>query len=240
MNGTASEGGRAIQRHEAGVSVEALAAAWARRDNIASGSVVVVEAEIAARYRLGEPWVVPSDDSLAMAMVLRPTIALDSQGLLWLVGALAAVRAGSTNSDFELTIGWPDSLTTPGADLAVGQVNIVTQLGPGRLEHAIVSVRFSLVGLGISAEHKPLLLESLIAELDLAAALLIDDPHSLIDAAVASIPIVGERVKALLFPKGEARGTVTAIDPQGRLVLRTPTGMLEYLDIEKLRSIEPA
>jgi len=228
---------RAVQHHAIGVSVEALASAWARRDNIAGGSVVVVDYEIAARRRLGEPWSADAHDSLALGMILRPDLELSQQNLLWLVGGLAAAEAGSACTDIDLAIHWPDTLEITDSRLPVAFVNVVTQLGPGRIEHAVVSLRFSLGGLGLSVAERGELLDRVVLELDAAASLLDQDRLSLIDAHSARTSTIGRRVKALLFPRGEARGQATAIDLEGSLVLETPTGMLEYIAVDSLREI---
>lgn len=232
--------GRAIQRHLVGVSVEALASAWSRRDHVPGGSVVVVDTEIAARRRLGEPWSERPDDTLSFAMVLRPDIELTHHGLLWLVGTLAAAEAGAACGRVDLAIRWPDSVATIDTADPVAFVNIVTQLGPGHIEHAIVALRFLLPALGLESGDRAELLDRAVVELDRAAALLVTDRQSLIDAVTELTSIIGTRVKAALLPRGEARGRATAIDPEGRLVLETSTGMLEYVTVDSIRAINPA
>ncbi len=229
---------RATQHHTIGVSVEALAAAWSRRDHVPQGSIVVVDTEIAARRRLGEPWSAAADDSLSLAMILRPDIALDGQDLLWLVAALAAADAGASCSRRDLTIRWPDTIGVVGTDVAAAFVNVVTQLGPGRIEHAVVSLRFRLSRLGISASHRADLLDQAARSLDDSASLLAEDPQLLIDAVTERSDLIGSRVKVTLLPRGEARGRATALDPSGRLVLETATGMLEHVPVDGLRTIE--
>lgn len=229
---------RAVQHHAVGLSVEALASAWARRDNVPGGSVVIVDSEIAGRRRLGEPWSGDSGGSLAFGMILRPDIELSHTNLLWLVGALAANESAAACSNVEVAIHWPDTVQLAYSKVPVGFVNVVSQLGPGRVEHAVVSLRFSLSGLGLSGTDGAELLDRAVLELDSASSLLADDRQHLIDAVTERTSAIGRRVKAALLPRGEARGRATAIDPQGQLVLETPTGMLENVAVDGLRDIK--
>lgn len=229
---------RAVQRHAIGVSVEALASAWARRDAVPGGSVVVVDSEIAARRRLGEPWSAATGDALALAMVLRPDIAPSLEGLLWLVGTLAAAESGAACSDLHMAICWPDTLEVVESNDAVAFTNVVTQLGPGCIEHSVISIRFLLSGLGLTESDRTDLFHHAVLELDGAVSLLVEDPQGLIDAVTERASTIGNRVKVALLPRGEARGKATAVDPEGRLVLETPTGMLDYVSVDSLRAIE--
>lgn len=237
MTGADQPDDRALQHHAIGMSVEALASAWARRDDAASGSVVVVDSEIAARRRLGEPWTANPEGALSLAMVLRPEIELDAQDLLWLVGTLAAAESSASLSNLDIRIRWPDTLEVAETGVAVAFVNVVTQLGPGRIEHSVVSLRFSLSELDLAPTDRGQLLDQAMIALDVAASLLSEDQQRLIDAVTDRSATIGHRVKAALLPRGEVRGKATAIDPEGRLVLETPTGMLEYVHVGGLRQI---
>ncbi len=238
MSDPTRPGDRALQSHQVALSVESLASAWARRDNVAGGSVVLVDSEIAARRRLGIPWSRPAHDTLTFAMVLRPDIGLDDQGLLWLVGSLAAVESSAACGALDVAIRWPDAIEVSTSGSAAAFVNVVTQLGPGRVEFAVVALRFSLSGLGLAGPDRDGLLDRAVIELDAASSLLTADRQGLIDAVTERTSTIGSRVRASLLPRGEVRGRATALDPQGRLVLETPTGMLERVDVDGLREVE--
>jgi len=231
---------RAIQHHTVGVSVEALASAWARRENVADGSVVIVDTEIAGRIRLGQPWLVDTANSVSVGMILRPDIQLVQMNLLWLVGSLAAHRAATACSESDLTIHWPDMVQVIGTNEPAVRVNVVTQLGPGRIEHAVVSLRFSLNGLGLASEARAPLVESAVLALDSSSSLLAEDHEQLIDAATEHTLLIGKQSKAVLLPRGEARGKAIAFDSEGLLVLKTATGMLELVAVDGLRQITTA
>ncbi len=51
--------------------------------------------------------------------------------------------------------------------------------------------------------------------------------------------LMGQRVRAVLLPRGDARGVAESVDRTGALVLRSPTGMTERVAPGAVRRVEP-
>ena len=210
------------------MSVEALASAWARTENARDGAVVVANSEISGRLRGGTPWQAGGDDALIMAMVVRPTLDPLQEALLWLVASLGAADALADVTGDDHPIIWPDSVG-PAA------VNVTVQLGPGRIEHAVLAVRTHLDGLDITKDQ---LLSSLTEHLLAATRMIESDALGLLETFNDRCSVMNERARISLLPRGEARGRVTAVDTDGFLVLESTTGMLERIAPASLRSLE--
>ena len=217
------------------MSVEALASAWARTENAPDGSIVVVDSEISGRLRGGTPWRVDSDDVLIMAMVIRPAIDPLQEALLWLVASLGTANALSEVTDKGHTVTWPDTVIRSDGGAVQSVVNVTTQLGPGRIEHAVLAVRTHLGGLDASQER---LLGSLEQQLQATTRLIERDSLALLEAFNDRCSVMNRRARVSLLPRGEARGRVTAVDNDGFLVLESSTGMLERIAPASLRSLE--
>jgi BirA family biotin operon repressor/biotin-[acetyl-CoA-carboxylase] ligase len=217
------------------MSVEALASAWARTENAPDGSIVVADSEISGRLRGGTPWRVASDDALIMAMVIRPTIDPLQEALLWLVASLGTANALVNVTDYDHTIRWPDTVIRSDGDAVQSLINVTTQLGPGRVEHAVLAVRTHLGGLDVDRGR---LLGALAQQLQATTRLVENDPLALLEAFNDRCSGMKRRARASLLPRGEARGRVTAVDKDGFLVLESSTGMLERIAPASLRSLE--
>lgn len=229
-----------------GISVEQLAAAWARQEGAAAGSTVVLGHEISGRMRLGIPWQIRPVDALACATVLRPQrLAPEAEDVLWIVALLAAAAATGAKP------GWPDLLFADDG-CQVGAVNLDVQLGPGRIESAIVSLRVDMTGLsgrtGVPASDGEVcpgepLRDAMVTEFAnhaLHLGLLAEDQRAdLLEEYAKTSALVGRIVRARLLPKGESRGTAVAVDPLGLLVLESPTGMLERLRARTVLRVDP-
>lgn len=233
-----------IRRFKVGMSVDSLAAAWARQEAAPAGSVVTVGTEISGRRRGGVPWKVAAPEGLMMAMVTRPSIASRQESLLWLAVTLASAKAIETVSARRLPVLWPDTVGEPGDEPACC-TNVGVQFGPDRIEHAVLSVRVDLTRLGpahldtgrAAVVDGELLLAQLIDELDTAVARLETEPQSVLQEFGELYELMDRVVSAKLLPRGSARGRVAAIDPNGDLVLESPTGMLERIMAANLHSL---
>jgi len=224
------------------MSVEALASAWARTEGASAGSVVIAETEVSGRLRGGVPWRLGGAEALCMAIVMRPNIAPMQEALLWTVAGLAAAEALTVATGTEHGAIWPDRVAGAATEEPACFVNVLVQLRPGAIDHAVLSVRVDLRTLPIASS------ESARAELARAMALSVQhtverleqDPIGLLAAFNEKCLIMDQLVLATLLPRGEARGRATAVDGDGFLVLESSTGMLERIAPASLRSLELA
>lgn len=224
-----------IRRYPVGMSLEALAGAWARTEHGEHGSVVVIANEIAGRLRGGVPWRLGEPDGLMMAMILRPKISPLQEALLWLSVSLAATQACDAAASGEHAALWPDGVERESDGERCCYTNVSVQLGPGRVEHAILSVRADLAKLEVTHED---LLSALMPSIKSTVSLLESDPLALINSFSDRCTMVNRQVKVRLLPRGQARGRVAAIGPEGFMVLESATGMLERVAPASLHSVE--
>ncbi len=217
------------------MSVEALASAWARTEQAPNGSVVVIESEISGRLRGGRPWKMADEEALMMAMVIRPALNPLQESLLWLVASLATADALADETGEAHWVVWPDTVSRQDEDLARASVNVLVQLGPGRIEHAVLAVRTRLAGLGATKEQ---LLRSLQEHLVATTLGVETDLLSMLEVFNNRCSIMNRRVRVSLLPQGEARGRAIAVDTDGFLVLESSTGMLERIAPASFRSLE--
>lgn len=229
---------RQIRHQSVAMSLEAIAGAWARTEAAPAGSVVIADEEIAGRVRGGTPWHGSAHDSYRLAMITRPTVAPPAGEALWLAASLAGARAAADVSGRAITLTWPDEVVAEGRSRPALTVNVTLQLGPGRIEHALVSLRCRFESLGIDPSIRSDLEHALIAHVEAAVGQLESDPTDLVAEYTDRSSLIGRRVKATLLPRGEARGTVAAFDGEGRLVLTSSTGMLEKVTPTGIRSLE--
>ena len=109
------------------------------------------------------------------------------------------------------------------------------QLGPGRIEHAVLAIRTHLDGLEVT---KGQLQAALVQHLLAATRLAESDALALLETFNDRCAAMNRRALVSLLPRGEARGRVTAVDADGFLVLESSTGMLERIAPASLRALE--
>ncbi len=239
--------GPVVRHYPVGMSVEALASAWVRQEQAPHGAVVVLDNEVSGRLRGGEPWTVGGDDGLMLAMVARPDLDPMKEALLWLPASMAAADSLTTATGREQGVLWPDRVVDRETGAPWCSINVVVQLGPGRVDHAVFSMRLDLragsetggggtrPGDGVDRE---VVIERYVSSARTHLLALQDDPAGLLSEYTDRCQQMDRRVRVELLPRGEARGRVAAIDADGFLVLESPTGMLERVAPASLRSIE--
>jgi len=219
------------------VSSEAMALAWANREDGPPGAVVVVDHEIGPRGYHGVIWPTPPADSLACSVILRPPLAVEEADASWLAVGLIAIAAAEAASGHELSLWWPaDIVEGPDRQVRAG-VKAEIQLGPGRVKSVVATMRFDLIQLGLGRERRDDLLEHVVGAVDQVSGLLADSAAAVAAAYEARCSTVGHRVKVRMRPKGETRGTVRSIDRSARLEIASPTGMVERIGIDQLMEL---
>lgn len=229
-------GGRPMRSYTAAISAEALALAWARQEQAPASATVIVEHEVSPRGLHGRLWSVPANDTLSVAVVLRPTLPADEANAVWLAAGLAAAAGAEEVAGRPMSTSWPDAVVDGTTGDPVAMTKAEVQLGPGQVRSAVATFRLDLQALGHD-NRDALLVAVLVALDDLAAELSID--AGLVAAAYGTrCELVGRRVRAVLLPTGESRGVVRGVDRLGRLELESPTGMVERVGVSQLRKVE--
>ncbi len=216
-----------VRRAAVAGSIDALAQQWARQEDAPAGAAYVVDSEIAARHRGGVQW--HEDDAIAVAVVARPTaLGPNEVDLVWLAAGLGVADAIGRLVGRPQECVWPDALDHD-AGCAVS-ISALTQLGPGRIDHAVLIGRVApAAAIGARGE----LSAALVGELRRAAAIL-DEPTALVAAYRSRCTTLGRRVSVALLPHGSLRGTARDIGPDGGLVVESATGLRETIAVPML------
>jgi biotin-(acetyl-CoA carboxylase) ligase len=226
--------GRPLRHFPVAVSAEAMAQAWANREDGPHGATVTVEHEVGPRGFHGAIWRVPPADSLVCAVVLRPRLAAEEGDVSWLVAGLSALEGAEAVSSRSIATWWPAGVVEGPERAEVAAVKAEVQLGPGRVKNVVVTMRFRLSGLGLGADQRDALLESVLGAVDRNVARLDEGPAAVAAAYEGRCGLLGQRVKVKLRPKGETRGTARGIDRTARLELASASGMVERVGIDQM------
>ncbi len=226
--------GRPLRHFPVAVSADAMALAWANREDGPHGATVIVDHEVGARGFRGSVWTAPPADSLVCAVVLRPQLAAEEGDVSWLVAGLAALEGAEAVSSRTLGAWWPSAVVEGPERTEVAGVKADVQLGPGKVKSVVATMRFQLSGLGLTVEERDKLLESVLGAVDRGAARLEEGPAAVAAAYESRCALLGQRVRVKLRPKGETRGTARSIDRAARLELASPSGMIERVGIDQL------
>ncbi|WP_345377442.1 biotin--[acetyl-CoA-carboxylase] ligase [Frondihabitans cladoniiphilus] len=217
-------------------------------DGAPDGTVLVADRQTAGRGRLGREWVAPPGSSLAASILVRPALrsgrVLPDAAWGWfpLLGGVALRRIlAALLPERDILLKWPNDVQIRGLKVSGMLAELVVRDGApdavvlgmglnltiGR-EHlpTPTSTSLALEGLaGTAAELADLVLSRVVAEVralvsDLVAA--DGDPAvaDLVGVVSAECDTLGRRVRVEL-PSGDTLlGTASALDDQGRLVVR--------------------
>lgn len=211
---------------------------------VREGMVILADEQAKGKGRYGRSWVSPAKSGIYMSCIMRPPIAPNEIPKITLVAAVAVAKAIREVTGLEATIKWPNDILIRG-EKACG---ILTEM---RAEQD--SVDFIVLGIGVNVNtpQKSLpkgatsLKEELrrakrgeeISRIELAKKILemLDEyyimlkekgPKPIIEEWKGLSAMLGSRVKAIL-PNRTIEGQAHDIDPDGALVLRLDSGVLE-------------
>ena len=226
--------GHPMRHFPVAVSAEAMALAWANREDGPHGAVVTVESEIGPRGFHGAIWGTPAADSLLCAVVLRPPLAAEDGDVCWLAASLIALEACEAVGGQDLATWWPATIVKgPERDM-VCSIRTEIQLGPGRVKNVVATFRFDLPAIGLDGSRRDELLEALAAAVDRVSEELGEGPVGIAASYEKRCAVIGKRVKIRLRPKGETRGTARHVDRGARLEIASKSEMVERVGIDQL------
>ena len=230
--------GRPMRHFPVAVTAEAMALAWANQEEAPQGATVVVDHEIRPSGLHGRLWTVPSTDTLACSVVLRPTFAVEEADSSWLLAALAAADGAQAVTGRDLVTWWPDAVVEASTRDQVAAVRAEVQLGPGRVKGVIITLRFDLPKLGLDGSSKDALLEATVRAVDDATESLAEGAAGAAAAYEKRCGLLGNRVLIRLLPKGETRGTAKRVDRGARLELESASGLVEKITVDQVRDMK--
>jgi len=212
-----------------------MALAWANQEQAPSGATVVVEHEVSPLGRLSALWPVPAASTLAFAVVLRPKLSAEAADVPWLVAALAVADGIETAGGPKVVAAWPDLVIDAEGGHTRAALRADVQLGPGKVKSAVATVRIDLTG--ESEDRRDVLLDAICEQLDQRTAELAEGVAGPLAAYEKRCMTMGRNLKIRLVPRGELRAHASAIDPLGRLELRSSTGMVEHVSVNQVREV---
>ena len=221
-------GERPVRAYPAVMSTDADAVAWARAGGPA-GAVVVADYQAAARGRGGVPWECRRGRDLCFSVLLRPPLAPDDEGWLFVAAALAVTEVLGGDA----TVDWPDRVERGGRHVA--DVAAHAGLGPIGVDWAIVSFRI----LDAPSPRAPL-----VAELAGALERLQEPRRDVLARYSERCTTLGRDVVAFLLPRWpdgvEIAGIARSFKRDGAVVLEQPDGRRMAVRPQHVAWLDPA
>ena len=210
------------------------------------GAVILADEQVKGKGRHGRHWSSPSKGGIYMSCILRPSIAPNEISRITLLAAIAVAQAIRDFSSLEVTIDWPN-------DIMMDQKKLCGILTEMRAEQD--SVDFVVLGIGINVNSSKSELPKgassireelhrrggkiILSRVELTKKVLerLEEYYNLmksegfepiIDIWKDLSVMIGSRVKVSLHDK-TFEGLAHDIDPDGALVVRTESGVLEKI-----------
>ncbi len=223
-------------------------------DEVAEGAVLVAEHQAAGRGRLDRAWTSPPRAGLTVSVLLRPDVPAARRGWLPLLTGIALAEAVGEVTGVRTSLKWPnDLLAVDGTKLAgilaeVAGTAVVVGTGLNvatRRDELPPTASSLLLVTGGQVDRGPVLLAYLRAleRRYRAWTAALGDPVSTGLAAdyLGWCSTVGAEVTVTLPDGSTLTGTATAVDWDGRLVVRTGDGTVTLAsgDVQHVRTRPP-
>jgi BirA family biotin operon repressor/biotin-[acetyl-CoA-carboxylase] ligase len=149
--GTRGGGGIVVDYYPEIDSTMRAAHALGRRGEIASGSVVVADAQTAGRGRLGRSWEAPPGSSLLMSILLKQNEVMSERNLFPVIAGLAVQRAldGMSLPGVSVGLKWPNDIllrTADGVERKTGGILVESTLEQESMAgHVVIGIGINMV-----------------------------------------------------------------------------------------------
>lgn len=214
-------------------STNADLAAAARR-GAASGAVIVSAHQSTGRGRFDRVWEAPPDTSVAVSVLLRPRVAMDSWGWLSVLAGMAVTDALRHEAGLDAGLKWPNDVLVGGRKICgILSEAIPTPDGLAAVVGMGINVALTTDQLPVPTATSVRLEGSDADAAALVAALLgaFDRWYTLWDAggSLASAyrercVTLGQDVSVRVGPHDVVTGVATGVDERACLVVRTDAG----------------
>ncbi|MFH8559214.1 biotin--[acetyl-CoA-carboxylase] ligase [Streptomyces kasugaensis] len=226
-------------------------------EGLAEGTVLVAEAQSAARGRLDRRWSAPPRSGLFCSVYLAPRVPLTRWGWLPLLAGVATATALTRTAGVDTALKWPNDLlvTVDGAERKTGGI-LAERAGDGvvigiglnvTLDTAELPVPTagSLALAGAHTTDRDTLLRAVLRSLEdwyTRWQTADGDPvaSGLQEAYAADCATLGRTVRAELPGDTAIVGEAVALDGDGRLILATPDGVQQPVAAGDIVHLRPA
>jgi BirA family transcriptional regulator, biotin operon repressor / biotin---[acetyl-CoA-carboxylase] ligase len=214
-------------------------------EKISEGAVVVADGQERGRGRLGRTWISPAGVNIHMSVILRPIMEIRDATLITIMAAVACATALRKATGLDVSIKWPNDLTVSGKKLGgiltdlktekgtivaaiVGigiNVNSDTDIFPGEVNKIATSVKKETGNLSSREEIAVAVLD----EIDKWYTILQGrDNNMLLSEWKRLTSTLGKKV-AVIVGEETLNGVAEAIDDEGRLLLKLPSGEIKRI-----------
>lgn len=235
--------GKEIFFYESVDSTNTIAAECAEK-GAAEGVVVLADSQQKGRGRHGRCWESPLGVNIYMSIILRPEIETKDITLITIMAAIACAHALRRITGLNLTIKWPNDLMVRNKKLG----GILTELktGHGRILFAILGIGINVnmntfpddikdIATSIKNETGALhsratIIAEVLNEIDYWYRVLTDKGREKILSEWQKLAsTLGKKVRVTV-DKETFTGLAEAIDDEGMLLLRLPSGILKRIN----------
>jgi BirA family transcriptional regulator, biotin operon repressor / biotin---[acetyl-CoA-carboxylase] ligase len=214
-------------------------------EKTSEGAVVLAEGQKMGRGRFGRTWISPAGVNIHMSVILRPKMEIRDATLITIMAAVACATALRKATGLDVSIKWPNDLIVSGKKLGgiltdlktergtivaaiVGigiNVNSDTDAFPGEVQKIATSVKKETENL----YAREAIVAAILDELDRWYRILQGmNRHSLLSEWKRLTSTLGKKV-AVTLGEETLSGLAEAIDDEGRLLLRLPSGEIKRI-----------
>ncbi len=208
-------------------------------EGAATGTLVLAEAQVKGRGRLGRSWSSPKHKGIYLSLILRPKILPAACPILTLMSAVSICEAVKHTLDLDVQIKWPNDLLMHNKKVA----GILTEMNA-----EVDKVNFVVIGIGLNVNNEKkslipqatslreeqgaeisrvVLLQEILRRLESNYFLLENKgPEEIINKWRSFTLTLGTRVK-VDFQNKHIEGQATDIDVDGALLIRKDSGLMQ-------------
>ena len=208
-------------------------------EGAATGTLVLAEAQVKGRGRLGRSWSSPKYKGIYLSLILRPKILPAACPILTLMSAVSICEAVKHTLDLDVQIKWPNDLLMHNKKVA----GILTEMNA-----EVDKVNFVVIGIGLNVNNEKkslipqatslreeqgaeisrvVLLQEILRRLESNYFLLENKgPEEIINKWRSFTLTLGTRVK-VDFQNKHIEGQATDIDVDGALLIRKDSGLMQ-------------
>jgi BirA family biotin operon repressor/biotin-[acetyl-CoA-carboxylase] ligase len=218
------------------------------------GTVVLADSQDKGRGRLGRIWISPSGVNIYMSIILRPQIKPKDGSLITIMSAVACAEAIRNVTGVKITTKWPNDLMIK--NKKVGGILTELKTQQQKITSAIVGIGINVntdvrefpVDMkqratslkneaGVSYSREPIVAE-ILNEMDRWYKTLTTlEKEAILQAWKNLTSTLGRKVM-IITPQETITGTAEAIDNEGMLIVRLPSGKSKRINSGDLKILK--